>query len=114
MGAAAILRQPRCARRTSQPRGICGRLSDMHQLTSVDAQFLAAEDGRVHGHVTGLALYDGRLTVNDVVTMIQDRIHLLTPFRQRLVRVPLGIDLPYWGEDPDFNAADHVHAHTLP
>ena len=40
----------------------------MRQLTSVDAQFIAAEDGCVHGHVTGLAVYDaagsprGRLT----------------------------------------------------
>ena len=30
----------------------------MRQLTSLDAQFLALEDGRTHGHVSALSLYD--------------------------------------------------------
>ncbi len=30
----------------------------MRQLTSVDAQFLALEDGRNHAHVSSLAIYD--------------------------------------------------------
>ena len=30
----------------------------MHQLTSIDAQFLAVEDGKTHGHVTALGIYD--------------------------------------------------------
>ena len=29
----------------------------MRQLSSLDAQFLAIEDGRAHGHVSGLAVY---------------------------------------------------------
>jgi WS/DGAT/MGAT family acyltransferase len=92
----------------------------MRQLTSVDAQFLAAEDGRVHGHVTGLAIYDsrdradGRLTREDVRDLIASRIHLVPPFRWRLVKVPLGLDLPYWVEDPDFDLDAHVIGHTIP
>ena len=30
----------------------------MRQLTSLDTQFLAMEDGRVHGHVMALGIYD--------------------------------------------------------
>jgi diacylglycerol O-acyltransferase / wax synthase len=32
----------------------------MRQLTSLDAEFLAAEDGRTHGHVSALGIYDRR------------------------------------------------------
>ena len=92
----------------------------MRQLTSVDAQFVAAEDGCVHGHVTGLAVYDpagspsGRLTREDVCGIVAARIHLVEPFRRRLVTVPLGLDLPYWVEDPDFDLDFHVREIALP
>jgi WS/DGAT/MGAT family acyltransferase len=92
----------------------------MRQFTSVDAQFVAAEDGCVHGHVTGLAIYDpktspsGKLTISGVREVVASRIHLVPPFRQRIVRVPLGIDLPYWIEDPDFDVENHIHEHRLP
>ena len=92
----------------------------MRQLTSVDAQFLVAEDGKVHGHVTGLAIYDcsdrpsGTLTREDVRDVITSRIHLVPPFRWRLVKVPFDIDLPYWVDDPEFDLDDHIYGHTLP
>jgi diacylglycerol O-acyltransferase len=59
----------------------------MHQLTSLDAQFLAAEDGRTHGHVSVLSVYDpatapgGALTLEAVRALVADRIGLLGPFR---------------------------------
>jgi diacylglycerol O-acyltransferase / wax synthase len=91
----------------------------MRQLTSVDAQFLAAEDGRVHGHVTGLAIYDcadrlgGPLTRRAVRDVVAARTHLVAPFRWHLVKVPFGLDLPYWAEDPNFDLDDHIHGHVL-
>jgi len=47
----------------------------MRQLTSVDAQFIAAQDGRVHRHATGLAIYDtighgASLTRDDVRAVV--------------------------------------------
>jgi WS/DGAT/MGAT family acyltransferase len=91
----------------------------MRQLTSLDAQFLAAEDGHVHGHVTGLAVYDtsdrpgGPLTRDDIRDVVASRIHLVPPFRWRLVNVPFGIDLPYWVEDPEFDLDNQIHGHTV-
>ena len=32
----------------------------MRQLTSLDQQFLALEDVRIHGHVSALGIYDPR------------------------------------------------------
>jgi WS/DGAT/MGAT family acyltransferase len=86
----------------------------MRQLTSLDAQFLAIETPRAFGHVGGLAIYDpasadgGELSVGDVCRRISERVHLLPPFTQKLVTIPLGLDHPYWIEDPDFDIDFHI------
>src|SRR3954471_18345614 len=97
-----------------------GRQRPMRQLTTRDTQFLALESAGNYGHVGGLAVYDpstapgGELTVKDVCRLVGERLHLLPPFRQRLVPVPLGLDLPYWVEDPDFDIDFHVRESAVP
>jgi diacylglycerol O-acyltransferase / wax synthase len=86
----------------------------MRQLTSLDAQFLAMESPRTYGHVGGLAILDpstapgGQVTGKDISRLVSERLHLLPPFRWRLVDVPLGLDHPYWAEDPDFDLDFHI------
>ena len=46
--------------------------------------------------------------------LILERMDQLAPFRRRLVEVPLGLDLPYWVEDPDFDIDFHVRQLALP
>src|SRR3954471_23677938 len=92
----------------------------MRQLTSLDAQFLAVESSRTYGHVGSLCVYDpstapgGALTITDICRMVSERLHLLPPFRWRLVNVPLGLDLPYWVEDPDFDLDFHIRESAIP
>ena len=92
----------------------------MRQLTSLDAQFLAMESASTYGHVSGLAIYDpstrpdGQLAIEDVCRLVGERIHLLPPFRWKLAEVPLGIDLPYWIEDPDFDLDFHIRESAVP
>jgi len=92
----------------------------MRQLSSLDAQFLAVESARVYGHVAFLGIYDpatapdGRLDMRSVTRLLRERLHLLPPLRWRLVPVPLGIDLPYWADDPDFDLDFHVRETALP
>jgi diacylglycerol O-acyltransferase / wax synthase len=92
----------------------------MRQLTSLDAQFLAVESARIYGHVGSLAVYDpatapgGRLGMEDVCRLVGERLHLLPPLRWRLVSVPLGLDLPYWIEDPDFDLDFHIRESAVP
>jgi WS/DGAT/MGAT family acyltransferase len=92
----------------------------MRQLSSLDAQFLAVESARVYGHVAFLGIYDpstapgGRLDMQTVSALLRERLHLLPPLRWRLVEVPLGLDLPYWTEDPDFDLDFHVRETALP
>jgi diacylglycerol O-acyltransferase / wax synthase len=92
----------------------------MRQLTSLDAQFLAVESAATYGHVGGLAVYDpstapgGEVTIKDVCRTVGRRLHLLPPFRSRLVTVPFGLDLPYWVEDPDFDIDFHIRESAVP
>ena len=68
----------------------------------------------------GLAVYDpsiapgGTLEIRDVCRLVSDRLHLLPPFRWRLVGVPVGHDLPYWVEDPAFDLDFHIRDSAVP
>src|SRR3954447_19024626 len=92
----------------------------MRQLTSLDAQFLGLESSRQYGHVGSLAVYDpstapeGRLDVKDICRLVGERIHLLPPFRWKLVTVPFNLDHPYWAEDPDFDIDFHIRESAVP
>ncbi|HWE33666.1 MAG TPA: wax ester/triacylglycerol synthase family O-acyltransferase [Solirubrobacteraceae bacterium] len=92
----------------------------MRQLTGLDAQFLALESPRQAGHVGALAVLDpstrpdGRLELEDIQTMIAERLPLLPPFRWRLKQVPFGLDYPYWIDDPDFDLEYHVRELAIP
>ncbi|MCB0827620.1 MAG: wax ester/triacylglycerol synthase family O-acyltransferase [Solirubrobacterales bacterium] len=92
----------------------------VRQLTSLDAQFLAIEDARNFTHVGGVAVVDpstapgGKLDLADVHDLIEQRLHMLPPFRWKLQGVPLGLDHPYWINDPDFDIEFHVRELALP
>jgi diacylglycerol O-acyltransferase len=92
----------------------------MRQLTSLDAQFLALENPRQSGHVGALAILDdserpgGRLELEDISSLMSERLPLLPPLHWRLTEVPLGLDYPYWIEDPDFDIDFHVRELALP
>src|SRR3954470_7243632 len=92
----------------------------MRQLTSLDAQFLALESARQTGHVGGLAILDpatapgGKIDGDDIQRLLQERLPALPPFRWKLAEVPLGLDFPYWIEDPDFDLNFHVREIALP
>src|SRR3954449_6717727 len=91
----------------------------MQQLTGLDAAFLAMETPSVYGHVGSMCVLDPStaaepLTLERLTTLVQERLHLVPPFRRRLVPVPLGLDQPYWIEDPDFDLEFHVRELALP
>ncbi len=91
----------------------------MQQLTGLDAAFLAMETSAVFGHVGSVCVLDPStapepLTLERLTSLIERRLHLIPPFRRRLVSVPLGLDQPYWIEDPDFDVEFHVRELALP
>jgi WS/DGAT/MGAT family acyltransferase len=91
----------------------------MRQLSGIDASFLNMETASTFGHVASLNIYDptgapGGAGLEATKETILERIDQLAPFRRRLVEVPLGLDLPYWIEDPDFDIDFHVRHHAVP
>src|SRR3954447_17568115 len=91
----------------------------MKQLTGLDSSFLRMETPTTYGHVASLAIFDlatapHALGYEDVRALIESRLHLVPPFRRRLVEVPLGIDHPYWIEDPDFDLDYHLRHIAVP
>src|SRR4051794_20557639 len=108
------------AHRHMQDRRAESEAVRMRQLTGTDAFFLNMETGRFTGHVGGLILIDasetpsGTITADDIRRSIEERMHLLEPFRWRLVEVPLDLDYPYWVESEDFDLEFHVREVALP
>src|SRR5450756_3214547 len=91
----------------------------MQQLTGLDAAFLAMETPAMYGHVGSVCVLDPTtapepLTLPRLQQVVLSRLHLIPPFRRRLVEVPLGLDQPYWIEDPDFDIEFHVRELALP
>jgi WS/DGAT/MGAT family acyltransferase len=91
----------------------------MQQLSGVDASFLNMETTTSFGHVASMNVYDpkgapGGGGYEVTRALILERMDQLAPFRRRLVQVPLGLDLPYWVEDPEFDIDFHVRQLALP
>ncbi len=91
----------------------------MQQLSGLDAAFLALESPSMFGHVGSLCIVDPStaeepLTLERLTRLVAGRLPLVPPFRRRLVQVPLGLDMPYWIDDPDFDIEFHVRELALP
>ena len=91
----------------------------MKQLTGLDASFLYMETPSSFGHVSSLVIYerpdDPDFRPYDAFRhQIESRIHLLDPFRRRLVEVPMNLDHPYWINDPDFDLDFHLRHIAIP
>lgn len=91
----------------------------MRQLSALDAQFLLVEDPATVGHVGSLVVLDpstsptGSWGLEEVRDVLEARLHLTPPLRQRLVEVPLGLGRPYWVEDPHFDIEFHLRELAL-
>jgi len=91
----------------------------MQRLTGMDASFLYLETPTNHMHVAATAVFDpttvpGGYSFEKVLALIDSRLHLLPPFRRRLVEVPFQLHHPLWIEDPDFDLEYHVRELALP
>lgn len=86
----------------------------MERLSGLDATFLYNETPTLHMHTLKLAVLEppvgGSFPARELVRdEIAERIHLLPPFRRRVVEVPLRFHHPVWIEDPDFDLDRHIH-----
>ena len=92
----------------------------MEQLTALDASFAYMEKSSTPMHIGGLGIYDpstalgGAVGFKDILKYMEGRLDGARTFRQKLVRVPLDLDHPYWVEDENFDLEYHVRHVALP
>src|SRR4051812_12460600 len=85
----------------------------MKPLSGMDASFLYMETPSQLSHVVGTMLLDPSagegFSFERLLETLKNRMHLLEPFRRRLVPVPFDLGHPVWIEDPDFDLEAHIH-----
>ncbi len=91
----------------------------MERLSGLDSAFLALETASAHMHVMSTAVVDPSTALDGfnfdtVKRLLSSRLHLLAPFRRRLVSVPFNIHYPLWLEDPNFDLDFHFRRAALP
>jgi WS/DGAT/MGAT family acyltransferase len=92
----------------------------MRQLRGEDARFVYVESGHANSNISLVYIYDpstapgGRVRFKGLLKHIEGRLHLSPIFRQKLLRVPLELDYPYWIEDERFDLEYHVRHVALP
>ncbi|MDP1734657.1 MAG: wax ester/triacylglycerol synthase family O-acyltransferase [Sulfuritalea sp.] len=92
----------------------------MRQLTEHDAAYIYSDSAHANSNVTLLHIYDqstapgGMVRFKQILTHVESRLSRLPVFRQKILRVPLDIDYPYWIEDENFDIEYHVRHIALP
>ena len=92
----------------------------MRQLSKNDALFLSSESAHSSSNVSLIQIYDpstapgGRVGFKSLLALVESRLHRSPVFRQKLRRVPFGLDEPYWIEDETFDLEYHVRHIALP
>ncbi|MEM6708069.1 MAG: wax ester/triacylglycerol synthase family O-acyltransferase [Pseudomonadota bacterium] len=96
----------------------------LEQLSTQDASFIFMESKATPMHIGGLYIYhqpthpDGSGAPisgeEAILRFFEERLHLWSFSRQRLVRVPMDLDYPYWVEDSEFDLGYHIRRIALP
>ena len=92
----------------------------MRQLNALDRMFLTQEGPGAPMHISFLMFYSqasapgGKLRFRDIVRTFRERAPLVPLLHEKVVEVPLGLDNPYWVNDPDLNVEAHLHHVALP
>ncbi len=92
----------------------------MRQLSENDAAFIYSDTAHANSNISLLHIYDqstapgGVVRFKQILAHVESRLQQLPNFRERILRVPLDIDYPYWVEDEKFNLEYHVRHIALP
>jgi diacylglycerol O-acyltransferase / wax synthase len=86
------------------------------RLTALDSAFLHIEENAgAHMHVASVMTFEGPAPEYDeLLEVLESRLHLVPRYRQRLADVPLGQGRPVWVDDPHFNLRYHLRHSGVP
>ena len=94
----------------------------MSRMSGVDGAFLAMETATAHMHIAAVLVLEPAsadenlgiaFQVERIRNLLEERIHLLPKFRQRILRVPFGLQHSVWADDPNFDMDFHVRRACL-
>lgn len=91
-----------------------GPSSIQRRLSALDASYLYNESASNPLHVGVVLIFEGHIPFDNIVRSIEQRLHLLPRFRQRLAEVPFDLAFPAWEDDPDFRLENHLKRFELP
>jgi diacylglycerol O-acyltransferase len=91
----------------------------MERMTGMDAGFLYMETPSLHMHTLKIGVIDpvnvaGGYSFERFRDELSKRLHLLPPFRRRVVDIPRGVHHPVWIEDPNFDLDRHLKRTSVP
>jgi len=92
----------------------------MEQMQGLDATFAALESPAAPVHVGSIFIYDpstapdGFVRFKDIIDFVDNRLQLSKTLRQKMVKVPFGVDYPYWVQDSSFDLEYHIRHIALP
>lgn len=83
------------------------------RLSTQDASFLYNETPTGPLHVGMLQTFEGEIEFAKLIEHLEQRIHLLPRYRQRLVFAPFNLAHATLEDDPEFTLRNHLKCHTL-
>jgi len=85
------------------------------RLSGLDTAFLQIESENAHMHVGVVLTFAGDAPrYEELLSLLERRLHLVPRYRQRLLAPPLPLDRPRWVDDPHFNLRFHLRHTGLP
>ncbi len=90
-------------------------MSNSEPLSGADIASLHAEQGAIHVHVGGTAIFEGKPPdFETLLAHVEQRLNLIPRFRQRVRHLPGRVTRPVWEDDPIFDLRRHVRRSALP
>src|SRR2546430_4366144 len=91
----------------------------MQRLDGMDASFIYLDTPATPMQVGMACIFDPSTapdgySFTKVRQLVENRLHLIPPFRRRLAEVPAHLHRPGWVDDPDFDLDEHLHRARLP
>lgn len=89
-------------------------------LTALDAWFLYGERPEAPLHIGGVYIFEAGSRVEGgqgalgIAKTIENRLHLLPRYRQKVHWLPMNLGHPVWIDDADFDLSYHVRRAALP
>jgi diacylglycerol O-acyltransferase len=82
-------------------------------LGPVDTAFYYVESAETPMNIGALVIFEGKLSFDALLELIDSRIHQAPLYQQRVVQAPLSLGAPTWAFDPDFHIGSHVYRRRL-